>query len=113
VETFSKFYTALWNSHNYENKKKGRALNPLDEDENMITLEELTETLQKTRNGKVPEDNLNSELYKYASQEFKLKLLKFLNEIYITGEMRQEWRNAIVIPIFKKRDKKDPKIIEE
>jgi hypothetical protein len=87
VETFSTFYTALWNSHNYENKKKGRALNPLDEDEDMITLEELTETLQKTRNGKASgEDNLNSEMYKYASPEFKLKLLNFLMKYISQGK---------------------------
>jgi hypothetical protein len=86
VETLSKFYTALWNSDNYEHKENVKALNPLDEDEDIITLEELTETLVKTRNGKASgEYNLNSELYKYASQEFKLKLLKCLNEIYITG----------------------------
>jgi hypothetical protein len=86
VETFSKFCTAIWNSDNYENKEKGKALNPLDEGEDIIRLEELIETLEKMRNGKAPgEDNLNSELYKYTSQEFKLKLLKFLNEIYITG----------------------------
>jgi hypothetical protein len=28
------------------------------------------------------EDNINSELYKYAPQEFKLRLLKFLNHKY-------------------------------
>jgi hypothetical protein len=61
VETFPKFYAALWNSDNYENKEKGKALNPLDEDEDIISLEELTETLQKTRNGKITgEDKLNS-----------------------------------------------------
>jgi hypothetical protein len=33
----------------------------LDEDEDIISLEELTETLHKTRNGKIPgEDKLNS-----------------------------------------------------
>jgi len=28
------------------------------------------------------EDNTNSELYKYVPEEFKLRLLKFLNNIY-------------------------------
>jgi hypothetical protein len=85
----------------------------LDEDEDIITLEELTETLVKTRNGKASgEDNLNSELYKYASQEFKLKLLKCLNEIYITGQITQKWRNGIEISIFKKRRQKRSKKLQ-
>jgi hypothetical protein len=54
VETFSKFCTAIWNSDNYENKEKGKALNPLDEGED-IRLQELIETLEKTRNGKAQE----------------------------------------------------------
>jgi hypothetical protein len=59
------------------------------------------------------QEKTNSELNKYASQEFKLKLLKCLNERYMTGEIPQEWRNAIVIPIFKKRRQNYPKNIEE
>jgi hypothetical protein len=55
------------------------------------------------------EDNINSELYKYAPEEFKLRLLKFLNNIYTENCVPNEWRNAIVIPIFKKGDRRDPK----
>jgi hypothetical protein len=39
--------------------------------------------LKLTENGKSPgEDNINSELYKYAPEEFKLRLLKFRNNVY-------------------------------
>jgi len=35
------------------------------------------------KNGKSPgEENINSELYKYIPEEFKLRLLKFLNNIH-------------------------------
>jgi hypothetical protein len=57
-----------------------------------------TKVLKLTKNGKTPgQDNINSELYKYAPEEFKLRLLRFLNYIYIyiektvfkmNGEMR-------------------------
>jgi len=40
--------------------------------------------LNLTKNGKAPgQDNINSEPYKYAPVEFKLRLLQFLNNIYI------------------------------
>ena len=39
--------------------------------------------LKLTKNGKTPgQDNINSELYKYAPVEFKLKILQILNNIY-------------------------------
>jgi hypothetical protein len=41
-----------------------------------ITSEELEKALKLTKNGKTPgQDNMNSELYKYAPQELKLRLL--------------------------------------
>jgi len=48
-----------------------------------ITLDGLEKVLKLTKNGKTPgQDNINSELYKYAPEEFKLRLLKFLNNMY-------------------------------
>jgi len=39
---------------------------------------------RKAKNVKTPEqDNINSELFKYAPVEFTLRLLQFLNNIYI------------------------------
>jgi hypothetical protein len=62
-----------------------------------------------TKNGKSPgEDNINSELCKYAPKEFEQRLLKFLNNIYPKSTTPNERRNAIVIPVFKKGDKRDP-----
>ena len=47
------------------------------------TLDELEKVLKLTKNGKSPgQDNINSELYKYAPEEIKLMLLQFLNNIY-------------------------------
>ena len=43
-----------------------------------INLDELEKVLKLTKNGKNPgQDNINSELYKYAPEEFKMRLLKF------------------------------------
>jgi hypothetical protein len=44
-----------------------------------ITTEELRETLKSKKNGKSPgEDNLSSELYKYAGDSFQERRLFFL-----------------------------------
>jgi len=66
--------------------------------------------LKLTKNGKTPgQDNINSELYTYAPEEFKLRLLQFLNNIYRENGIPNEWRNAIITPIFKKGDRRKPK----
>ena len=66
--------------------------------------------LKLTKNGKTPGlDNINSELYKCAPEEFKLRLLQFLNNIYRENCIPGEWRNAVITPIFKKSDKREPK----
>jgi len=60
--------------------------------------------------GKTPgPDNINSELYKYAPEEFKLRLLQFLNNVYRENCIPAEWRNAVITPIFKKGDRREPK----
>ena len=50
-------------------------------------------------------DNINSELYKNASEGFKLRLLQFLiiyGYVYKKMCIPNEWINAVVIPVFKK-----------
>ena len=75
-----------------------------------INGDELKEVIAKLKNGKAPgEDNIPSELYKYSSNKFKARLLRFFNQIYIQETIPEEWQNAIIIPIFKKGDKTDPK----
>jgi len=65
--------------------------------------------LNLTKNYKTAgQDNTNSELYKYAPEEFKLRLLQFLNNIYSENRIPNEWRNAVISSIFKKSDKMDP-----
>jgi hypothetical protein len=74
-----------------------------------IKLYVLVKTLKLTKNGKNSEDNINSELYKYAPEDFELRLLKFLNSKYTENCIPDELRNATVIPIFKKGERRDPK----
>jgi hypothetical protein len=64
----------------------------------------------KIKNSKSPgEDGMNSKLYKYAGKEFHKSFLIFLNNMYTLKKISSEWRHSIVIPIYKKADKTNPK----
>jgi hypothetical protein len=52
----------------------------------IITVDELEESLQ---DGRVPGENITSELYKYAHKNFQLRLLNFYN-IHISGGTPKE-----------------------
>ena len=76
----------------------------------LITSDELGKTLKLKKKWLSPgEDNSNSQLCKYTPEEFKLRLLQFLNNIYTKNCIPNEWRNPVVIPVFKKGDRRDPK----
>jgi hypothetical protein len=65
--------------------------------------------LKLTKNGKTPgQDNIDWELYKYAPEEFKLRLLQFLSNIQRKNCIPNEWRNAVISPIFKKIERREP-----
>jgi hypothetical protein len=57
-----------------------------------ITIEELPEVI---RNIKVN--------YKYAPKSFLFKFLDFLNICWIYGHIPEEWRIAVIVPIYKKK----------
>jgi len=53
--------------------------------------------LEAEKDGKsLDEDNLNSQLQKYAGESFHDRLLLAFNTIYMRGESPEEWRNFIV-----------------
>jgi hypothetical protein len=54
------------------------------------------------------EDGINSELYKYAGDKFHNRLLKFINNIYKNAQIPNEWKRSIIVPIYKKGDKRKP-----
>ena len=56
----------------------------------LLKFDQLEKVLKLTKNGKTPgQDNINSELYKYVPEEFKLKLLHFLKK-YIQRKSRSK-----------------------
>jgi len=73
-----------------------------------VNLDELEKVLKSTKICKTPgQDNMNSHLYKYVPEEFKLRLLQFLNNIYREIRFPNEWKNAVITPILKKDDRRE------
>ena len=75
----------------------------------LITMEELETTIKTLNTRKSPGfDGIINELYKYASKYFYIFFLNFLNVCWIYGDIPEEWRTAIVIPIHRKGDRNNP-----
>jgi hypothetical protein len=51
-------------------------------------------------------------LYKYTPEEFKLRLLLFLNNTYTKNCIENERRKTVLIPVCKKCNRKDPKKLQ-
>jgi len=54
------------------------------------------------KNGKSPEDNIDSEFYRYAPEEFKLRFLQFLNNIYTENCIRMNGEMPLCSQYFRK-----------
>jgi hypothetical protein len=75
----------------------------------LIAIEEMETTIKALNPRKSPgSDGINNELYKHAPKSFLHKFLNFLNVCLIYGNIPEEWRTAIVIPIHKKGDRNNP-----
>ena len=69
---FLQYYEKLWNTTNInELQLEQNSADSADQSHASITFDELEKVLKLTKNGKAPgQDNINSELYKYAPVEF-------------------------------------------
>ena len=75
----------------------------------IITMDDVNKVLKLLKFGKsAGVDKINSELYKHAPDDFKERILNFLNNVYNNQKIPHDWRNAVVIPLYKKGDKRNP-----
>jgi len=60
------------------------------------------------KNNKAPgEDNINSELLKIGTQQLVTKIHGLLKEIWNTNRISEDWKTAVICPIYKKGDPMD------
>jgi len=79
-KVFLRYYEKLRNTTNINELQL--EYNSVDYSHAFVNLDELEKVLKLTKNGKTPaQGDINSELYTYAPEELKLRLLQFLNNI--------------------------------
>lgn len=105
-----------WTEHfneilNQDNPIKLNSLDSIGIHENLIsdspqTLDEVFDAMQDLKNNKRSgEDQLTAEMIK-AGENISVSMLhNLLKEIWKSKQVPQDWKNSVVIPIFKKRDK--------
>jgi len=109
IDILTSYYNTLWSNTNYGTQSWHCTAKMIMK--NVKLREELETILIKLKNWKASgEDNTPTELYKYASEKFKTRLLKFWNEFYLSGSTPAEWNCVTVLPVYKKGDRKDPNI---
>ena len=85
------------------NLQREPAVPELDEE---ISMEELEKAIRSMSDGKSPGiDGIPSEVYKHAGDHIKAKLLELFNLCLNNGEVPQEFKDALIVTIYKKGDK--------
>ena len=83
--------------------------NPTQPDSKPPTIGEIKEIIKQLKNNKAPgEDNIVAELWKYSSDNMISCLEKILKDIWETSSLPSEWTSALIHPLHKKGNKKDP-----
>jgi hypothetical protein len=85
-------YEKLWNTTNINLKNEWNFYNHTD---SLVKSDESEKASKLTKNSTSPgEHNINSELYKYVPEEFKLRLQNFLNNIlvYTKKKLYSKWK---------------------
>ncbi|KAL4082425.1 hypothetical protein QTP88_021321 [Uroleucon formosanum] len=78
---------------------------PLVEEPNHEEVKDIIATL---KNNKAPgEDNINSELLKIGTQQLVTKIHGLLKQIWNTNRIPEDWKTAVICPIYKKGDPMD------
>lgn len=73
-------------------------------------LEEIKNIIKILKNNKTPgEDNINAELIKISTPKIISNIHGIIKDSWENGTIPQEWKTAIICPIYKKGDPMDTK----
>ena len=104
-ETWLKYFQQLW-SHTIQPLELPSSNNFSTD---FISTDDLKMVFYKLKNNKTPgEDLINGELFKYSSQKFIQRFVNFLNLLWEGQDIPESWTKAVIIPIHKAGDLKNP-----
>ena len=81
---------------------------PSDKEVPEITREEVEQAMKRQKNGRAAgEDEIVAELLKNGGDTMIDWVLEILQEVWRTKRIPQEWKKSILVPLHKKRDRKN------
>ena len=106
IKVVEDFYRDLYNS----NEQPQIEANAVTSDVPNITKEEIKRALKGMKRGKTPgEDGISIDLILDAGDIATVKLANLFNKCLLSGKTPKAWKNATIILLHKKGDKKDLK----
>ena len=82
--------------------KQKQKLGPQSQDTQLFTLKELTEALNKLKKRRAPGPDQNAnELFLLLDDDNLDILLQHYNDIWTSGEVPRNWKEAVVVSIYK------------
>ena len=71
-----------------------------------VTREKVESAVMQLRNGEAAEDRIQAELLKSGGSAVIYWLTELLQEVWRTSQVSQEWKDATLVPLHKKKDKR-------
>ena len=103
LRIWKEYYMGLMNEENERERREndGKRVNL---DVESISKEEVMENMQRMKNGKaVGPDDIPVEVWKYLGESALKFLTKLYNRTMESERMPEEWRDSVLIPIFKNK----------
>ena len=100
---WKEYYKGLMNEEN-ERERSGNDEERVNLEVESISKEEVRENMQRTKNGKaVGRDDIPEEVWKCLRESALTFLTKLYNITMESERMPEEWRDSVLIPIFKNK----------
>ena len=81
-----------------EELSKRAPLHPTNTSDEPFTEQELEEAISRVKNNKAPGPD---DLFRILDEELRITLLEYYNRVWESGEAPEEWKEALVVSIYK------------
>jgi hypothetical protein len=93
------------NVHRFNDEIEIHTADPLVPEPSAFHVEMAIEKLKRLRSPGT--DQITAELMKARSRKFRSEISKLINSIWNKEELSEEWKESIILPIYKNGDKTD------